>query len=285
MASRDLYWGVQGNNSEPVGLAQPSIMQERFSMIILMISVEYPPYLVGGKATHVQELSRGLVKADHTVHVFSCHMERTFTLQDQGVWIHFLQFPFTGRDHQYDLSLWELTSLNRELADHARQFFVDKQSPDLIHAHEWMEFGCAELLRTVFDVPCVMTNHSVYAWMLENLNPHPESERIIGQEGHACRQADKVIAVTLSIKQEIVARYGVENSHVDVVLNGLNADIFDPERVQTELDSERERMGDWTRQTRSFCRPADRSEGGLRPFALCHEGIAEEGRCPLRHCR
>jgi len=212
-------------------------------MVILMISHEYPPYLVGGKAIHVQELSRGLVRAGHTVHVFSYNMERTFTLQDQGVCVHFLQFPLAGRNHQYDLDLCELVLLNRKLADHARQFFVDKQPPDIIHAHEWIEFGCAELLRADFDGPVVVTNHSVYAWMLENLTPHPESEQVIGHERHASRQADKVIAVSRSIKQEIVSRYRLEDSQVDVVLNGLNADIFDPERAQAELDSEREKIG------------------------------------------
>ena len=209
-----------------------------------MTAQEYPPYLVGGKATHVQELCIGLANAGHTVHVFSYCMERTFTLQDRGVCIHFLQFPLAGRAHQYDGNLGELQLVNRKLADHATQFFKNKQPPDIIHAHEWMEFGCAELLRNVFDIPVVMTNHLLCAWMLENLTPEPESEQIIGHERDACWRADKVIAVSRSLKEQIVSRYGVEDSQVDVVHNGLNPAVFDPGRLQqAEMDAEREKLG------------------------------------------
>jgi hypothetical protein len=36
-----------------------------------MITHEYPPILLGGVATHVQQLARGLVSAGHIVHVLS----------------------------------------------------------------------------------------------------------------------------------------------------------------------------------------------------------------------
>jgi alpha-maltose-1-phosphate synthase len=213
-------------------------------MIVAMITQEYPPYLLGGAATHVQELSRGLARAGHTVHVFSYSTERTFTLQDQGVCVHFLQFPLAGREHQYDGNLRELESLGRMLADHATRFFENSQAPDIIHAHEWLEFPCAEILRKVFDVPVIVTNHMVWAWMLETLMPHPESGQIIERERDSCRQADKVIAVSRSIKEQIVARYGAVESQVDVVLNGLNPDIFDPENLrQEEIAEEREQLG------------------------------------------
>jgi glycosyltransferase involved in cell wall biosynthesis len=106
-----------------------------------------------------------------------------------------------------------------------------------------MEFGTAELLRKLFNIPIVLTIHMVYAWVLENLVPHPEAQTIIGHEREACRRANKVIAVSRSVKVEVAARYGVQDSRVDVVHNGLNADIFDPERVHAELDATRERIG------------------------------------------
>lgn len=213
-------------------------------MNILVISQEYPPYLMGGVATHVQELVKGLVAAGHCVHVFTYSMECTFCIQDYGATIHFFHFPFKNRKDQYDGEMHEVRQLNCMMADYIKSVLNNGHAPDLIHAHEWLTFECAEQLRTHFNIPVVMTIHMVWATLVENIVPHPQSKEVIQLEQSCCQRADKVIAVSQAIKDEVVTHCNVDRGRVDVVFNGFDAALFDPAAITLEaITAENRQLG------------------------------------------
>jgi glycosyltransferase involved in cell wall biosynthesis len=196
-------------------------------MVVLMISQEYPPYLVGGVGTHVQQLARGLVAVGHTIHVFSFSMDHTFTAMDEGVNIHFLQLPFAGRQNQYEGQVSDLEHSSRILLLHIEDVIRQTGiSPDLVHMHEWFCIGCAERLKAKLGVPLVVTCHMVQGWLMENLRPHPEAPQICHLEKKGYLSADKVIAVSNSVRAEIISRYSVNESAAEVIFNGLDIESF-----------------------------------------------------------
>lgn len=212
-------------------------------MNIVMISQEYPPCLVGGTATHVQELIKGFAGSGHFIDVFTYSMERSFSITDHGARIHFFHFPLHDRKHQYDGGVHEVKRVNGRLAEHIKQVLKGGRAPDIIHAHDWLCFGCADRLREIFGAPAVITMHMVWGAIVGSIVHHPQSADVIKIEGDCCRRAEKVIAVSQSVKNDIVGRYGVDGSRVDVVFNGFDPALFDPAAISDEaVEAERRRL-------------------------------------------
>lgn len=213
-------------------------------MNIVMISQEYPPYPVGGTATHVQALIQGLAEPRHSINLFTYSMDRSFSITEHGARIHFFHFPLHDRKHQYDGGVHEVEQVNGMLAEHVKRVLGNGHAPDVLHAHDWVCFGCADRLREFFGAPVVLTMHMVWGAVVESIVRHPQGADVIRMEGDCCRRADKVIAVSQSVKNELVSRYGVGASRVDVVLNGFDPTLFDPAAISREaVEAERERLG------------------------------------------
>lgn len=64
---------------------------------------------------------------------------------------------------------------------------------------------------------------------------HPQSVDVIKIERDCCRRADKIIAVSQPVRNEVINRYGVDGSRVDVVLNGFDPALFEPLLYRTRL--------------------------------------------------
>jgi glycosyltransferase involved in cell wall biosynthesis len=210
-------------------------------MNIVMISQEYPPYLVGGTATHVQELIQGFAGHGHSIDLFTYSMERSFSIMDHGARIHFFHFPLPDRKHQYDGGVHEVEQVNGMLAEYVKRVLGNGRAPDVIHAHDWVCFGCANRLRELFGSPVVLTMHMVWGAVVDSIVRHPQRADLIKTEGDCCRRADKVIAVSHSVRNEVVRRYGVDGFRVEVVFNGFDPALFDPAAISGEaVEAERE---------------------------------------------
>jgi glycosyltransferase involved in cell wall biosynthesis len=209
-----------------------------------MISQEYPPFLQGGLATHVQELSRGLVTKGHVVHVFSYSMGETCTEDDEGVNVHFLCFPVQGRQHQYDMDIREMGMLTQILAEYAIGILKESAIPDIVHAHEWIGYQCAEYIKVAFNCPILLTIHMVWAKVLKTLMPHPDADQMIALEGDSCRKADMLIAVSESERGILMAHYGLETRRLNVIYNGFDAKVFSSNAPNIdEVIAERSSLG------------------------------------------
>jgi glycosyltransferase involved in cell wall biosynthesis len=195
-------------------------------MNILMVTQEYPPYLVGGIGTHVQELARGLVARGVTVCVVTFSTGYAHVADDNGVRVRYIPYPFSGRPNQYPERLCELDQLNRLILDCARPVLKsNKESETIVHIHDWPSFGAAEKLRSEFMVPVVITVHGLWS-DLARWDNHLDKEAVASLESDACRRADRVIAVSAFIGGRIAELFNADRERLDIILNGFDIDRF-----------------------------------------------------------
>lgn len=121
---------------------------------------------------------------------------------------------------------------------------------DIIHSHHWFSGVAALPLAQSWGLPHVQSFHSVAAPpdadSLYQGEPAESSGRVAG-EAHVAAHSDLVIAVSRAERQIVHERYGRPLSTIDVVLPGVNLDLFHPLRPGEER---------W-------------SWGGERPYLLC----------------
>jgi glycosyltransferase involved in cell wall biosynthesis len=182
---------------------------------ITMLSSEYPPCW-GGVGTHVQNLCRQLCHHVNMRLVTATYREphESFTVNNLAK-IRAESFPFLLAQY-----LGGLRVLN-----------YDKS--DLIHVH------VPHAITPKRKSAVVSTFHVVWAGYLEALkHQHPISifdlqippvnERIIKKERQLALSSDAVIAVSNSVKKELVTCYGVPEKRIAVIPNGVDVDLFTP---------------------------------------------------------
>ena len=92
-----------------------------------------------------------------------------------------------------------------------------EQTFDVIHAHDWTTVRAGVLLKELFDKPLVMHFHSIERdRTLGDTNPQV---CVLEQEGILA--ADRVIAVSIYTRQQIVENYRVDYGKLQVIHNGI----------------------------------------------------------------
>ncbi len=188
-----------------------------------MLSREYPPEVYGGAGVHVAELVRALrARSDVEAHVHAFG-----EIRDE---------PLTSS--YADLA--ELSGANAAL----RTLGVDLAIADgcagteLVHSHTWYANLAGHLSSLLYDVPHVVTAHS-----LEPLRPW-KAEQLGGgyaisswAERTSYEAAAAVIAVSAAMRDDVLASYpAIDPLRVHVVHNGIDttdwAPVVAPDRVR-----------------------------------------------------
>ena len=95
---------------------------------------------------------------------------------------------------------------------------TERQSFDIIHAHDWMSFPAAIEVKNETGRPLVAHMHSSEFDRIPNGHGSPYIQRM-DYEGMLA--ADRVIAVSYYTKQLLVKKYGIHPDKIDVVHNGI----------------------------------------------------------------
>jgi len=188
-----------------------------------VLSREYPPEVYGGAGVHVAELVRALrARDDLTTHVHA-----------------FGALRGEDRTSSYP-DLAELATANAAL----RTLGVDLTivdgcaGTDLVHSHTWYANLAGHLSALLYDVPHVVTAHS-----LEPLRPW-KAEQLGGGyaisswvERTSYEAAAAVIAVSAAMRDDVLASYPrIDPDRVHVVHNGIDTEdwrpVDDPDRVR-----------------------------------------------------
>ena len=110
---------------------------------------------------------------------------------------------------------------------------------DLVHCHTWYTFFAGFLAKLLYGAPLVVTMHS-----LEPLRPWKEEQLGSGYhlsswiEKNGVEYADRVIAVSAEMKEDIVKTYQIPSEKVEVVHNGVDLDQYHPVRNRDYLDEQ-----------------------------------------------
>ncbi|MGA3252744.1 MAG: glycogen synthase [Mycobacterium sp.] len=223
-------------------------------MRVAMMTREYPPEVYGGAGVHVTELVaqlRRLCAVD--VHCMGAPRPGAFAYQPDP------------RFHGANAALSTLSS-DLAMANAA-------SAATVVHSHTWYTGLAGHLAALLYDVPHVLTAHS-----LEPLRPW-KAEQLGGGyrvstwvEHTAVLAADAIIAVSAGMREDVLRVYpSLDPSLVHVIRNGIDTDVWYPAgpvrtgSVLTELGV------DPSRPTAVFVGRITRQKGVAHLVAAAHQ--------------
>jgi len=113
----------------------------------------------------------------------------------------------------------------------------DRHDFDLVHGHDWLVANACDHLARRFDAPLITTIHATEHGRHQGwVEKHPQSY-IHGVERWITNRSDRVIACSTFMREQIVDVFGVPESSIEVIANGI-----DPEDLQPHNDDELRRL-------------------------------------------
>ncbi len=201
-------------------------------MKALMLSREYPPNVYGGAGVVVDQLTQALSRR-MTVEV-RCFGNREpedgrVTVRGYTPW----ERLAAGKDGPRFAPALETLSIGLAMAR-------DPVDADVAHAHTWYADMAGLWIRTLHRIPLIVTLHS-----MEPLRPWKADQLGSGYllsswiEKTAVEAADRVIAVSNKMREDILAHFDADPAKVVVIHNGIDPGRF----VRTDRRDALERLG------------------------------------------
>jgi len=192
-------------------------------MKITLLTNEYPPHVYGGAGVHIEYLSQELSKIEPQnneiqILCFGEQQIKKGSLTANGIPKKLDQTTFDPRHEKF------LSTLIKDIYMCAE---IDKS--DIIHCHTWYSHFAGLLAKQLFNAPLVLTTHSLEPhrpWKAEQLGSAYQGSSWI--EKTAYQNADGVIAVSQSMKKDVISLYGVDPSKVEVIHNGIDLNEYQP---------------------------------------------------------
>jgi len=196
-------------------------------MKVTMIAREYPPNVYGGAGVHLRELSRCLSKLmDVEVRCFGDVNSRTPHLRIRGY------MPWEDLDCAFQPKFNSIfNTLSTNLAMICEE--IDSQ---IVHTHTWYGHFAGYLAKVLYAVPFVATCHSLEPlrpWKVDQMGKGYEVSTWMEKTG--IEGADKVIAVSKIMKEDILKYFAVRADRVEVIHNGIDLDTWTQKEMTPEL--------------------------------------------------
>src|SRR5215218_3396545 len=187
---------------------------------VLILSWEYPPLIEGGLARHVRKLSESLAELGMEVHVLTRGGEESPPEEDAaGVAIHRVLEPKRPTDLG-EFVAW-VERMNSDMLA-AGVELGDRYEFDLVHGHDWLVAMAGDHLARRFACPLVLTIHATEHGRHQGwVDQHPQSY-IHGVERWITNRADRVIACSYYMREQIADIFGAEEENVAVIPNGID---------------------------------------------------------------
>lgn len=178
---------------------------------------------VGGVGVHVTELAAALERKDHEVHVFTRMGEGQPEYERiDGVHYHRCPFPL------HPSFVEEIQQMCAAFVHHVQACETFMGAPfDVIHAHDWLASNAMIWLKQQRGRKGIFTIHSTEYGRCGNAFREGQSSQVRDHERAATYWADRVIAVSKALREEVAWMYEVPDWKMDVVYNAVNAHAFD----------------------------------------------------------
>lgn len=178
---------------------------------------------VGGVAVHVTELAAAMQRRGHEVHVFTRIGEGqpTYQLIDG---VHYHRCPI-------DLNPDFVTEMNN-MCNSFVYFMRQTESFqgahfDIVHAQDWLCAKGIVQVKNNYGRRIVLTLHSTEFGRCGNNHFNGQSDRVRAVEAEGAYCADRVIAVSGALCEEIKSQYRVPDAKLRCVRNGINCTRYD----------------------------------------------------------
>jgi glycogen synthase len=186
----------------------------------LLLTREYPPHIYGGAGVVVDQLSRAL--SERMAVEVRCFGERDagpgkIAVRGYTPWSRVA----AGTDGPRFAPALETLSIGLAMAR-------DAVDADVAHAHTWYADMAGVWIRTLHRIPLIVTLHS-----MEPLRPWKADQLGSGYllstwiEKTAVETADRVIAVSAQMREDILRHFRVSSERVVVIHNGIDPDRFE----------------------------------------------------------
>ena len=201
-------------------------------MKIVVLTNEYPPNVYGGAGVHVEYLTRELAALDD-----GAHEVEVLCFGDQ----HVEDDNLTVRGVSPDFELPYQDERHAKFMDAMARDLIMAGSvadADIIHGHTWYSHLAGCLTRQLTGGKLVLTTHSLEPhrpWKAEQLGTAYQGSSWV--ERTAYENADGVVAVSASMKEDVQDLYDVRPSAVEVIHNGIDIDQYRPRPDPSVLES------------------------------------------------
>lgn len=194
-------------------------------MRILMLSWEFPPYVVGGLGKHVAELAPALdqIAVGDEPLIIDIVTPRTRGAR------HIEKFGANLTVHRVDTTpmhpLYVYSSVvegNQPLIDRAQEL-AQEHAYDLIHVHEWLTATAGIALKHAWQTPLLVTIHATERGRHRGYLPSELSLQINHLEWLVCFEAWRVIVCSRYMVQELVDFFSVPMDKIDIIPNGVDS--------------------------------------------------------------
>jgi len=178
---------------------------------------------VGGVGVHVTELAAALERKGHEVHVYTRmgQGQREYELVEG---VHYHRCPFALNGNFVD----EVNEMCRSFVRHLLRTEDYMGAPfDVVHAHDWLAANAMIWIKQERGRKAVFTIHSTEYGRCGNNFGGGQSVRVRYQERAGTEWADRVIAVSTPLKNEVMWMYNVPDWKVSVAHNGVNVHNYD----------------------------------------------------------
>jgi glycogen synthase len=201
-------------------------------MKITILTNEYPPNVYGGAGVHVEYLTRELAALEdgaHEVEVL-CFGEQE---EDHG--------NLTVRGVEPDFELPHQDERHAKFMDAMARDLIMAGSvadADIVHGHTWYSHLAGCLAKQLTGGKLVLTTHSLEPhrpWKAEQLGTAYQGSSWV--ERTAYENADGVVAVSGSMKQDVQSLYDVAPGRVEVIHNGIDVEQYRPRPDESVLQS------------------------------------------------
>src|SRR5215211_1681018 len=189
-------------------------------MRALILSWEYPPLIEGGLARHVRKLSENLVAQGTEVHVLARGREESPAEEElEGVVVHRVREPERPRDLG-EFVTW-IERMNADMLAVGVEV-GDREQFDVVHGHDWLVASAGDHLAKRFRCPLVVTIHATeYGRHQGWVDKHPQSY-IDGVERWMANRAERVVTCSSYMREHVADIYGLEESRIAVIPNGID---------------------------------------------------------------
>lgn len=195
---------------------------------VVMLSWEYPPFVIGGIAAHVDGLTRAMARSGHEVVVLTLQRQEhgSSSVPDDEVvgGVRVLranaELPWLPDG---DL-VARMASANHQLVSLAAR--VGDWRPDVIHAHDWLVAWAGDTLKTLWDLPLVATIHATERGRHGGHVPPGMPAAVNAIEWWLTYQAREVIACSRFMVREVVDGFELPAEKVHLVPNGVDTELW-----------------------------------------------------------
>ena len=192
-------------------------------MRILMISWEYPPYVVGGMGKHVSELAPALgelnlLDTDIQIDILTTRYagHRAVEKIGENITVHRVNIPAVEPFDHYN----SVIANNIMLVNRARKL-ARSHAYDLLHCHDWLTISAGNRLKHEWKVPLLLTVHATERGRHQGHLPSDTSRQIHQMEWQGCYEAWKVIVCSDYMRGELEAYFGVPQNKIVTIPNGV----------------------------------------------------------------